>query len=59
VVRYDSHGSLVWQSAVFPSRPGWIDDGHYSGANAIVATPDGRVIVAGFMDSTIRIFRLS
>lgn len=53
-------GSQLWKSEVFPTKPGYPDGGHYNpGANTVLATPDGKYVIAGFADAVIRIFERS
>lgn len=51
-------GSLLWSSEQYPARRADFDEtrAYHPNANAVTATPDGRTIVAGYSDGTIRIF---
>lgn len=59
VVMFGRDGSLLWKSERFPTKSGYPDGGHYNpGANTVLASSDGRIIIAGFADAVIRIFTL-
>lgn len=60
-VRYDRAGASQYISPTYPIRPGyptWKDGRALQPAvQTLIASPDGKVVAAGFSDSTIRIYR--
>lgn len=55
---YGRDGSILWASEQFPPRRDDFDEtgAYHPNANTVTATPDGRTIVAGYSDGSIRIF---
>lgn len=55
---FSRDGSVLWSSEQYPARRADFDEtrAYHPNANAVTATPDGRTIVAGYSDGTIRIF---
>ncbi|MBI2186063.1 MAG: PQQ-binding-like beta-propeller repeat protein [Acidobacteria bacterium] len=57
VVLFDSNGSVLWSYTATDRRPAGSYEDNHSGVLAVAVSEDAGTIVAGYADSTIRIFR--
>jgi len=58
LVLLDGDGNLLWNSDIMRWRDGfWDGGGYHPSINSVLATEDGEVLIAGYSDSVIRVWR--
>ena len=57
VAVYDRNGTTLWSHQASTYQSGFQGWNTYDGVNAVIVSPDGHYIAAGYADSVIRIFR--